>query len=72
MLGLRLDTTDKEIGGVMPLTKSGKKTLEEMIKEYGKKKGTSIFYASINKKKKGSSKWHGKGGGKKWSGSREL
>jgi hypothetical protein len=29
-----------------------------MIKEYGKEKGTSIFYASINEKKAGSEKWH--------------
>ncbi|MDI6760489.1 MAG: hypothetical protein QMD05_06650 [Candidatus Brocadiaceae bacterium] len=33
-----------------------------MTKTYGnnKKKGKSVFYASINKKKAGSSKWHGK------------
>jgi hypothetical protein len=48
----------------MPLTKSGKKTLEAMIKEYGAKKGKQVFYASINKKKKGSSKWHGKSSGR--------
>lgn len=44
----------------MPLTKSGKKVLRNMRKEYGAKKGKSVFYASINKKKKGSKKWHGK------------
>lgn len=70
MFGLRLDTTEKV--GSMPLTKSGKKVLKSMESEYGsKKKGKEVFYASINKKKKGSMKWHGKGG-KKWSGGREL
>ena len=29
-----------------------------MESEYGSKKGKSVFYASINKKKKGSDKWH--------------
>lgn len=42
----------------MPLTKSGKKVLANMESEYGPEKGKSVFYASINKKKKGSSKWH--------------
>jgi len=44
----------------MPLSKSGKSVLASMQKEYGAKKGKSVFYASINAKKKGSSKWHGK------------
>jgi hypothetical protein len=35
----------------MPLTKKGKKVLRSMRKTYGKKKGTSVFYASINKGK---------------------
>jgi hypothetical protein len=35
----------------MPLTKSGKKVLASMFKTYGKKKGESVFYASINKGK---------------------
>jgi hypothetical protein len=35
----------------MPLTKTGKKVLRSMRKEYGKKKGQSVFYASINKGK---------------------
>lgn len=35
----------------MPLTKKGKKTLRAMRSHYGKKKGTSVFYASINKGK---------------------
>lgn len=50
----------------MPLTKSGEKVLSSMKKKYGKKKGESVFYASINKGKKGSSGWHqmaGKRGG---------
>jgi len=42
----------------MPLTTSGKKVLRAMKKHYGKAKGSQVFYASINKKKKGSSKWH--------------
>lgn len=32
----------------MPLTKKGEKVLSEMKKEYGAKKGKSVFYASIN------------------------
>jgi len=43
----------------MPLTKTGKKVKSKMQKTYGKKKGKRVFYASMNKKKKGSSKWHG-------------
>lgn len=42
----------------MPLSKSGKKVKENMEKEYGKKKGDQVFYATMNKGKKGSSKWH--------------
>jgi len=44
----------------MPLTKSGRKVKRKMRKQYGEKKGEEVFYASINKKKKGSSKWHKK------------
>jgi hypothetical protein len=44
----------------MPLTSSGEKVLSSMTKEYGSKKGKSVFYASINKGKPGSKKWHGK------------
>jgi hypothetical protein len=44
----------------MPLTKSGEKVMASMKAEYGEKKGKEVFYASINKGKKGSSKWHGK------------
>ena len=33
----------------MPLTKKGKKILRAMQKEYGKKKGKQVFYASANK-----------------------
>lgn len=33
----------------MPLTKKGNKILDAMMREYGGKKGTSIFYASRNK-----------------------
>lgn len=44
----------------MPLTKSGTKVLRSMRKEYGEKKGEQVFYASINKGKAGSGKWHKK------------
>jgi hypothetical protein len=44
----------------MPLTKSGKKVIKNLEKEYGKKKGDSVFYAMINGKRKGSQKWEGK------------
>lgn len=33
----------------MPQTKKGRKILAAMKKEYGPKKGTSVFYASSNK-----------------------
>ncbi|HPD18216.1 MAG TPA: hypothetical protein PLF61_00990 [Candidatus Goldiibacteriota bacterium] len=40
----------------MPLTKTGKKILKNMIKTYGDKdKAKKIFYATINKYKK---RWH--------------
>ena len=35
----------------MPLTKKGSKILSAMKGQYGAKKGTSVFYASINKGK---------------------
>lgn len=35
----------------MPLTKKGEKIKSAMIKEYGKKKGESVFYATENKGK---------------------
>lgn len=44
----------------MPLTASGEKVKANMQKEYGGEKGERVFYASINKGKPGSSKWHGK------------
>ena len=33
----------------MPLSKKGAKIMKAMQKEYGKKRGTSVFYASFNK-----------------------
>lgn len=33
----------------MPLSKKGKKILKEFQEEYGKEKGTTIFYAWENK-----------------------
>ena len=33
----------------MPLTQKGETILKAMSKEYGKKKGKQVFYASINK-----------------------
>ena len=44
----------------MPITKSGLKVLSSMREQYGSEKGKSVFYASINKKKKGTEKWHEK------------
>jgi len=35
----------------MPLTTKGKKIKKAMTKEYGKKKGAKVFYASANKGK---------------------
>lgn len=52
----------------MPLTETGKSVLEDMRETYGDKKGESVFYASINAKKKGSSKWHKKRKRKQTSG----
>lgn len=37
----------------MPLTKKGEKVKKELVKEYGKKKGTSVLYAM---EKKGTAK----------------
>ena len=33
----------------MPLTPKGKKIMKSMKKQYGKKKGEQVFYASKNK-----------------------
>ena len=33
----------------MPTTRKGKKILSNMKREYGAKKGMSVFYASINR-----------------------
>ena len=48
----------------MPLTAKGKKVLSSMRRTYvhkgGEKKAKSVFYASINAGKPGSSKWHAK------------
>jgi hypothetical protein len=33
----------------MPLTDKGKKIMKSMKKQYGKKKGETVFYASRNK-----------------------
>ena len=42
----------------MPLTKTGEKVKSAMSKTYGAKKGERVFYASMNKGRPGSSKWH--------------
>ena len=34
----------------MPLNKKGKKIMNEMVKEYGEKKGREVFYKSENKR----------------------
>ncbi len=44
----------------MPLTKTGRKVIRSMQKQYGKDKGEQVFHASINKENPGSEKWHGK------------
>jgi len=43
----------------MPLTPSGTKVLSSMQSQYGPEKGERVFYASMNKGKPGSAKWHG-------------
>ena len=35
----------------MPLNKKGKKIMKSMKKQYGKKRGEQVFYATLNKKK---------------------
>jgi len=35
----------------MPMTAKGQTIMSAMMKEYGKKKGKSVFYASANKGK---------------------
>ena len=35
----------------MSLNKKGKKIMKSMKKQYGKKRGEQVFYASLNKKK---------------------
>lgn len=42
----------------MPLTAEGEKVKANMTRQYGAEKGTRVFYASINKGRPGSSKWH--------------
>ena len=45
----------------MPLTEKGKKMMSTMKKEYGAKKGESVLYATMKKKKlKGMEKKSGK------------
>lgn len=44
----------------MPLTQTGRKILNTMIKKYGSKKGEGVFYASIHKGVPGSKQWHEK------------
>ena len=45
-----------------PLTKAGKEVMKDMEKTYGsEKKAKQVFYASINKNKKGSKNWHKRG-----------
>lgn len=48
----------------MPLTKTGEKVKSAMAKEYGPEKGKRVFYASMNKGRPGSSKWHKSSGGR--------
>lgn len=44
----------------MPVTTSGAKVMRSMQSQYGEEKGERVFYASINKGKPGSAKWHRK------------
>lgn len=46
----------------MPLSDIGNEVMSSMKRQYGGKKGESVFYASINAKKPGSQKWEGKSG----------
>lgn len=41
----------------MPLTQTGEKVKQAMIKQYGPEKGKQVFYASENKGVLGSRKW---------------
>jgi len=43
----------------MPLTKVGKRIRRSFSKRYGKR-GTSVFYATMNTRKKATAKWHKK------------
>jgi hypothetical protein len=45
----RSDDGAHETEQIMPLTRKGTKVLSAMRKEYGAKKGTRVFYASVNK-----------------------
>jgi len=42
----------------MPLTKEGTKILKAFQKEYGVRKGKSIFYAVMNENKNRGKSWH--------------
>lgn len=57
-------------GCKMPLTKAGKKVKENMMHEYGEKKGEQVFYATMNKMHKKMGDKNGmpmmKSTGKKW------
>jgi len=55
----------------MPLTKTGEKVHEAMEKTYGsEEKADRVFYASINKGKPGSKRWHRKTKGRSLKGRR--
>jgi hypothetical protein len=49
----------------MPLTKAGRKTKRAFLKQYGKKRGASFFYAKERKGGPGVSKWTRKKRGRK-------
>lgn len=51
----RADSQDVPYPKHNPLSGSGAKVLKSMEKQYGKKKGKSVFYATKNKNKM--SKW---------------
>lgn len=49
----------------MPITKSGQMVMKQMVKRYGSKKGSDVFYGSINAGKPGTDQWHAPGKKKK-------
>jgi hypothetical protein len=51
MPAMSLSRKEKLRRSKMPLTKTGKKIEKNMKKEYGEKKGESVFYATMHERK---------------------